>query len=295
MTRGITVLLSAFNGEAYIGEQLDSILSQTLRPHAVLVRDDGSADRTPEILARYADEGKIRLLYGRNVGFKESFRLLLTACPEEDDFAFSDQDDLWLPDKLERARKALDAADGTAPCLYHGAYRISDEQLRPTGAMLPPRPPFTFRRCLTENVLSGFAMVGNAALRKAMLSADWSRIDFHDWLAGAIALGTGTLIMDDTITSVHRRLRASVTADSALKGLRWVAGALNKDTNMKARNAAFAEAFAGVLSPEDRRVLGLMNSSRVRDRLRKAFYPARWRYALPDEIAVRLAMLRGTL
>ena len=295
MTRGITVLLSAFNGEAYIGEQLDSILSQTLRPRAVLVRDDGSTDRTAEILDRYSDAGRIELLRGRNVGFRESFRLLLEACPEEDDFAFSDQDDLWLPEKLERARKALDAADGSTPCLYHGAYRIGDERLRPTGSMLPPRPPFTFRRCLTENVLSGFAMVGNAALRRAMLSADWSRIDFHDWLAGAIALGTGTLIMDETVTSVHRRLRASVTADSALKGLRWAADALRKDTNMKKRNAAFAETFAGALSPEDREVLDLMNSFRFRDRLRKAFYPARWRYALPDEIAVRLAMLRGTL
>ena len=295
MTRGITVLLSSYNGEKYIAGQLDSILAQTLPPRAVLVRDDGSADHTPEILETYADAGKIRLLRGENVGFRESFRLLLEACPEEDDFAFSDQDDLWFPEKLARARKALDAADSRIPCLYHGAYSLGDEQLRPIGSCLPPRPPFTFRRCLTENVLSGFAMVGNAALRRAMLSADWSRIDFHDWLAGAIALGTGTLIMDDTVTSVHRRLRTSVTAGSALKGIRWAVSALFRDTNMKKRNTAFAEAFASALSPENRAVLDLMISCRFRDRLRKAFYPARWRYALPDELAARLAMLRGTL
>ena len=58
---------------------------------------------------------------------------------------------------------------------------------------------------------------------------------------------------------------------------------------------AFAEAFAPLLSPEDRAILDLMTSHRFRDRLRKAFLPGRWRYALPDEIAVRLAMLRGTL
>ena len=295
MTRGITVLLSSYNGEAYIAEQLDSIFAQTLPPRTVLVRDDGSTDRTAEILGSYADAGKIRLLRGENVGFKKSFRLLLEACPEEDDFAFSDQDDLWLPDKLARAREALDSADGRLPCLYHGAYRIADAQLRPIRNHLPPEQPYTFRRCLAENVLSGCAMAGNGALRRAMLDADWSEIDFHDWLAGAIALGLGTLIMDGTITSVHRRLRSSVTADSAMKGLRWTAGALLRDTNMKKRNAAFAEAFASLLSPEDRAILDLMTSHRFRDRLRKAFLPGRWRYALPDEIAVRLAMLRGTL
>ncbi|MBQ2770695.1 MAG: glycosyltransferase [Clostridia bacterium] len=290
-----TVLLSAYNGAEHIAQQLDSILNQTLPPREIIVRDDGSRDETLSILREYETAGKIRLLAGENVGFLKSFRLLLEAAPEDGYFAFSDQDDLWLPDKLSRAAAFFGKGDPDLPRLYHGAYRDGDAELKPLKEHLPPNPPFDFRRCLTENVLSGFALAGNGALRKHLLSRSWDNIDFHDWLAGALALGVGELYLDPEITAIHRRLTTSVTRDARTKGLRWALSALKQDTNMKKRNLALWDFCGEALPPDRRALLSLFCRFDPAARLKKAFYPARWRYGLPDEIAVRLAMLRGTL
>ncbi|MBQ2770786.1 MAG: glycosyltransferase [Clostridia bacterium] len=290
-----TVLLSAYNGAAHIREQLDSILSQTLPPEEIIVRDDGSKDGTLTILKEYQAAGKITLLAGENVGFLKSFRLLLEAAPEEGFFAFSDQDDLWLPDKLFRAGEYLAAGDPAIPRLHHGAYRDGDAALVPLSDHLPPSPAFDFRRCLTENVLSGFALSGNGAMRRLLLSRDWENIDYHDWLMGALALGVGELFLDPHITAIHRRLSTSVTRDTKTKGLRWAVSALREDTNMKKRNLALWDFIGADLPPEKKDLLSLFTRFDLAARLKKAFYPARWRYGLPDEIAVRLAMLRGTL
>ena len=295
MGPAFTVLLSAYNGAAHIGAQLDSILAQTLPPENIIVRDDGSRDGTLEILKEYQAAGKITMLAGENVGFLNSFRLLLEAAPADGLFAFSDQDDLWLPDKLSRAARFLTGGDPALPRLYHGAYRDGDANLSPLDDHLPPSPAFDFRRCLTENVLSGFALAGNGAMRQLLLSRSWDGIDYHDWLAGALALGVGELYLDPAITAVHRRLSTSVTRDTKTKGIRWALSALRTDTNMKKRNLALWDFIGAALPREKQALLALFCRFDLSARLKKAFYPARWRYGLPDEIAVRLAMLRGTL
>lgn len=295
MSARFTVLLSTYNGEKYLAEQLESILCQTLAPEHILVRDDGSTDGTPDVLKRYEAEGKVTLLPGGHVGFLESFRLLLAAASDAPFFAFSDQDDVWLPDKLERAAEYLSGGEKNRPRLYHGAYRQTDEALAPIRDFLPKQPPFTFRRALTENVCSGFALAGNAALRNAMLEFDWAALDYHDWLAGAIALSLGEAFFDPKMTALHRRLSTSVTRDTATKGCRWALSAMRRDTNMKKRNVAFYRCYGGRLSGGDAEYAALFSRFDFAARMKKAFFPKRWRYGLADEIAVRLAMLFGTL
>ena len=102
MTKPVNVLLSAYNGEAYIKEQIDSILAQTVPVH-LYVRDDGSTDGTLHVLAPYEAAGKLTLLRGENAGFGQSFMMLLAAAEEGDYWAFSDQDDVWEPHKMEWA------------------------------------------------------------------------------------------------------------------------------------------------------------------------------------------------
>lgn len=295
MDADFTVLLSSYNGADYIVPQLESILSQTLKPKHILVRDDGSRDATPKILEGYAARGQIELTLGENVGFLESFRRLLAAAPESGFFAFSDQDDIWLPDKLSRAAAYLTAGDNSLPRLHHGAYRMVAEDLSPLRDFLPGNPPFSFRRSLAENVCSGFALAGNAALRERMLQFDWSKLDYHDWLCGAVALGLGEACFDGRVTALHRRLKKSVTVDSAAKGWRWALHAMRGDTNMKIRNQEFYRCYGAALHGEALEAAKRFNRFDLRARFQKALYPKRWRYGWPDEIAVRLAMLRGTL
>ena len=291
----VAVLLSSYNGEKYLSQQLESILSQSYPEVSVYVRDDGSADATPALLAAYARQGRIVFTSGSNIGFLRSFFALLQQAEDADYYAFSDQDDLWLIDKLSQAVEWLDTRDSSLPLCYHGAYENVDEKLAHGTPFLPPPKAFTFSRAMTENLCSGFTMVINRRMRDEMLRFDLDRLDFHDWLCGAIALGFGELRMDGRICALHRRLDASVTRDSAAKGFLWYLRSLKGDSNMKIRNAAYYEAYGDRLTDGNRAVMELFGVCGRKNAWKKALYPHRWRYRLADEAAVRLAMLWGAL
>ena len=99
----VYVMLSSYNGEKYIAEQIDSILHQTGVSVTLAIRDDGSSDGTGEILRRYASENEnVKVAFGENVGYAKSFFELIKTSPEGFDYyALSDQDDVWTEDKLK--------------------------------------------------------------------------------------------------------------------------------------------------------------------------------------------------
>ena len=111
MAPSVIVLMSAFNGEKYIKEQIDSILAQEGVRVTLLIRDDGSADQTPDILREYektfANVHYLNPGEKKNLGFSGSYYALmregLAYDPKALLFAFADQDDVWLPDKLRSA------------------------------------------------------------------------------------------------------------------------------------------------------------------------------------------------
>ena len=105
----IQVLLSAYNGENYIAEQIKSILRQKHVQVSLLIRDDGSEDATWKILSEYAAKHRNVCVYaGKNIGTQKSyFDLLAHADSDMDYFAFSDQDDVWHTHKLRRAVEIL--------------------------------------------------------------------------------------------------------------------------------------------------------------------------------------------
>ena len=97
----ISVVIATYNGERYLKQQLDSILSQTILPKEIILVDDGSTDTTVAILREYAvDERFLLLLNEQNIGYIRSFEkgMLHATCSL---IALSDQDDIWLPHKLE--------------------------------------------------------------------------------------------------------------------------------------------------------------------------------------------------
>ena len=100
----VQVLLSSYNGEKYIREQLDSILAQEGVNIQLLIRDDGSTDGTNSILTEYEQRcDNISVIYGINVGVIQSFFLLLEQAGSYPYIALADQDDVWLKQKLKRA------------------------------------------------------------------------------------------------------------------------------------------------------------------------------------------------
>lgn len=125
----IVVLMSSYNGETYISEQIDSILNQAGEFELeLMVRDDGSTDGTTGILEEYAKSRGILWYKGDNVGPQESFYSLLQKCNEADYYAFADQDDVWNEDKLERGINKLKETE-KIPSVYFSNAEIVNKDL----------------------------------------------------------------------------------------------------------------------------------------------------------------------
>lgn len=127
----ILILLSTYNGQKYIREQLDSLYNQKGVDIHILVRDDGSKDNTVEILKEYQQRyGKMTIHTEENIGPAKSFHTLMKYAYKEhthfDYYSFCDQDDVWLEDKLFTATQLLSANNGD---LYYCNATITDQEL----------------------------------------------------------------------------------------------------------------------------------------------------------------------
>lgn len=130
MHNRVLVLVSTYNGEKYLNQQLDSILGQQGVEPSVLVRDDGSSDKTIQILEEYAKRYPgFQYYQGTNAGPCMSFFDLLKHAEGFDYYAFSDQDDVWDNDKLISAIHYIEKEPKSIPVLYCSNLKVVDEDL----------------------------------------------------------------------------------------------------------------------------------------------------------------------
>lgn len=180
----IAVLLSAYNGEKFIEEQIESILAQEVDAQLqIIVRDDGSTDRTEQILKNYAEKGQLQYYKGKNIGAARSFISLLRDTVGYDFYAFADQDDVWYPKKLQNALDAIMHVSG--PVLYCSNSELVDEKLNFLGR-------YTYRK------LPSFSLVSVLCLAS---SAQGSTSVFNEALARAVRENEipETFVMHDTM------------------------------------------------------------------------------------------------
>lgn len=213
----VRVLLSTYNGEAFLREQLESLRAQSLAGVEVLVRDDGSTDGTPGILEEYRRRGVLSWRVGEHLGFARSFWELLRKAGDADHYAFCDQDDVWDPNKLEVAVAALEGIDG--PALYCGDVRVVDARLGLISVSLRRNVPAGFPHALVWNPAPGCTYVLNRAARELLLSydADELGIDYHDWLAFQVVSCLGTVVYDEAPHMGYRQHGGN--ANGAMLGL----------------------------------------------------------------------------
>ena len=170
--------------EKYIKDQIDSILGQTYPNIRIYVRDDGSSDNTCNILKEYEKAGKIVLFRGDNVKWGKSFLTLLKKAETGSYWAFSDQDDVWLPDKIKWAVEWMKKQDQTKPLLFHSSYKLmSADMENELGICTAPKYKFDFRRSLTDCLYQGFSIVINGECRRLMLDCEINNLTSHDWWA----------------------------------------------------------------------------------------------------------------
>lgn len=207
----VAILLGLHNGQAFLGDQLDSLETQTYANWFLLVSDDGSTDQSRSIIQDFAGQHprrRVELFRGPCIGWAANFLSLLQAVGPDIPFAaFCDQDDVWMPNKLDRALDRLAGVHAAVPALYCGRTFVTDAAFaegRPSPAF---RQPPCFENALVQSIAGGNTMVLNrAAIDVLQAAAPYATgIISHDWWAYQVITGVGGRVIYDQRPTVHYR------------------------------------------------------------------------------------------
>jgi Glycosyltransferases involved in cell wall biogenesis len=198
----VRILLSTYNGEKYLREQIESIISQTYKEWELTVRDDGSSDNTVQILEQYCvKDNRITIIKGKNVGVVQSFYELVKY-DSSDYYFFCDQDDVWLPEKLEIILKEAKKHDNSKPILYHNDLKVVNNKLETIREKFA-RPVNEFSQELVRNFVTGCASAINAPLAELWDTTD--NVIMHDYFLAQIASFTGKTVFIDKPLQLYRQ------------------------------------------------------------------------------------------
>jgi glycosyltransferase involved in cell wall biosynthesis len=267
----VAILLCTYHGQHYLVDQLESFAAQTHTHWEIWASDDGSKDDTHAILEAYiAKWGKNRLSLhsGPAEGFVANF--LSVTCKaniDADYYAYSDQDDIWEADKLERALDWLKKIPAHVPALYCSRTRLVDEANQEIGlSPLFSRTP-SFRNALMQNVGGGNTMVFNNAMRSLLRDAGESvAVITHDWWAYLLATACGGKVFYDPYPSVrYRQHDANLVGMDNSWHARFVRMRMLWEGRFRQWNDGFISGLAPVMdrvTPENRAVLKLFVDAR---------------------------------
>lgn len=303
----IAILLATYNGAQYLQDQLDSYAKQTLLPALILVSDDGSTDATREILEQFSQAQPhldVQVLEGPCRGVAQNFLYLLHQVPDHIDMvAFSDQDDIWLPEKLLRSAQMMGPENQAT--LYCG--RTLEWQAETDMRRLSQyRAGHTtgFRHALVQNIAGGNTMVLNKPALEIVRGAskEVDEIVIHDWwVYQIIAAAGGRVIYDDMPTMLYRQHPQNLIG--ANRGLRAKLGRLMflisgryrewGTTNIRALTASKHR-----LTPENAHLLSVFARDRdgpVLTRLAMIWQHGFNRHGIMGQMSLYLAALLGRL
>lgn len=194
----VAILMSTYNGEKYLEEQINSILSQEGNFELDLfVRDDGSTDATRNILDKYQTKKQLKWYWEENLGPGKSFIDLLYKTRGYDYYAFSDQDDVWMPGKIARAINVLQKFESEA--LYFCNAEYVDQDLYPLGGNTYKKfvPTDLYSAIINPGYL-GCTMVFNAQLASVIQKHEFPhKLYIHDAFIARVCVAVGGKIEYD--------------------------------------------------------------------------------------------------
>lgn len=298
----VVIVLSTYNGDRYLKEQMGSLFSQTYKNIEILVRDDGSTDRTVEILESFAgDHENVTVLPGRNIGVIESFLELLNRVPSNADFvALCDQDDVWQNDKVERAVTMIGKLDTLSPAMYCGAVDIVDEHLNHIRVERQARREVSLENALVQNVATGCTAVLNKAALQLVNSKSvvGDRIGMHDWWLYQVVSAFGRVLFDSTPKILYRQHGENVVGSAS--GLRFWTNRIRRQFGPKSkiiRTQAneLLRLYGDQMSAENqlliREFLERTQSSSIMERVAYAFKTPVFRQKSIDDLVLRSMMV----
>lgn len=266
----VTVLLAVYNGEKYLKEQIDSILTQTVKNIKIVIRDDGSGDGSPLIIDDYCNKYPqiISKLEGAPTGSaKQNFAKLLENC-DSDYIMFCDQDDVWLPEKIEKTLAAMQKAegDGKTPVLVHTDLKVVDHSLN----VISPsffefqkliQDDITLSKLLVQNYVTGCTVMINRALKEKCSNIPENCI-MHDWWLALVAVLFGKLVCVQEPTMLYRQHESNQVGAKASYGIAFVKRKLaTLDKVRENYNATYTQAkllldcYDGVLGEQQKEII----------------------------------------
>jgi len=211
--------MAAYNGEKFIAEQLQSIEEQTHKNWRLIISDDGSTDNTLTIAKQFQqkwESGRVEIRQGPESGFCQNF--LSISCDMQiraDLYAYSDQDDVWMTDKLSRAVSYFNAHNHSQfPRTYCSRTEVVDEDLNPLGFSPEFTLPRSFRNALVQNIAGGNTMVFNQAAKELLEQAGALKVVSHDWWLYQLVKGAGGVVFYDPKASLLYRQHANALVGS---------------------------------------------------------------------------------
>ncbi|MBL4750109.1 MAG: glycosyltransferase family 2 protein [Amylibacter sp.] len=304
----VIILLALYNGAKNIEAQLQSIARQTHKEWSLIVSDDGSVDQGPEIVRQFCKahpDKKITLMEGPKSGFVANFLALLSvANPNAPFIALSDQDDIWLEGKIERAITMLRKLPEDTPALYCSRTCIWNEHLEASSlSTLFPKPP-SFQNALVQNIASGNTMVFNNTTLEMLQAASPTSADTacHDWWIYQMVSGAGGAVIYDTAAFIKYRqhsenlIGANNTTRASLSRVGMMMKGYFKSWNT--RNIATLQANDKWLTPESRAVLAQFVVARntwLLPRIIGIYKSGINRQTLKGNIGLILAVLMGKI
>lgn len=211
----IDILLSTYNGYLYLNEQIDSIINQSYNCWRLLIRDDGSTDRTIDIIQKYRQihPSKFYILRSQGqIGACQSFAELLKKSTA-DYVMFCDQDDVWLPDKIELTFKKMESLERNhpnRPVLVHTDLYVVERTLKNISNSMWSYANFDITtekelyKIASQNIVTGCTMMINKSAKRVSLPIPMEAV-MHDWWIAINVCKYGVIGHVDKQTILYRQ------------------------------------------------------------------------------------------
>lgn len=301
----ITILLASYNGERYIGEQIESILKQSYQDFVLYIQDDRSTDRTYEIICGYASAfpDKVKVSQNQVNTGNAKFNFLNMMVDHEDEYLMlCDQDDVWLPDKIEKTLICMQEAEKRygihTPLLVYTDLKVADEQLNVLSESMMHRVAADFTKTslkdqLPQNTLTGCTALYNRALAERIREVPEFTV-MHDWWLMLIAAGLGHAVYFSESTMLYRQHGDNSVGTRNMRSAGFLARfAMRSDIIRKALDESYLQAesfyhcFGEELDQKDAELVkayaGLRTMSKP-ERILTLFHLGTWKQGILRQI-----------
>ena len=177
VNKKVCILLSTYNGEKYLEEQLTSYVNQEYQNWYLVAMDDGSNDSSLHILNKFRDKYPSKVLViqnEKNLGVNKAFEKLIKNAPDFEYYMFSDQDDVWASKKINalvsKLIKKEDTLSQSTPILIHSDLKVTDQNLNTIypsfwkAEKLNPNNSKKLPKLLAQNYVVGCSTIFNKSL-----------------------------------------------------------------------------------------------------------------------------------